>query len=118
MRNKSLLSFLTLAISMLTIGGIRAQEVTQPFAIRDSAKNAIDVDQYIIRGEKKTLQLNGDTASVDYKSLSNIDPAWIKKIELLKGNHLHGGEQKTVALITLKRGKIKRLPDEIRAKFQ
>jgi hypothetical protein len=116
MVKRTFVTFLTLTLAVLVIGSAVGQVATQPFAIRDANKEPVDVDHFIIKGDNRTYEFKMDTASVDYKSLSRIDPNWIKKVEILKGEQLHGGDQ-TVVIITLKKGKIKRLPDDMRAKF-
>ena len=77
----------------------------------------IGVDHFIIKGDNKTHEFKGDTSSVDYKSLSRIDPNWIKEIKVLKNEQLEGKTKKSV-IITLKKGKLKKLPDDMRKKFE
>lgn len=117
MANRRLITFLTLALTIFLTDSARGQVTTQPFAIRDSNRGTIEVDHFIIKGDNKSYSFMGDTLSVDYKSLSQIDPNWIKEIEILKNEQLEG-KQKTVVVITLKKGKVKKLPDEMRNRFE
>jgi hypothetical protein len=112
-----LIPLLTLALTVLSTDSARGQLTTRPFTIRDSNKGTIDVDHFIIKGGNKNYEFKGDTSSIDYKSLSRIDPNWIKGIEILREERLNGGTA-TVVIIKLKKGKIKKLPDDMKAKFE
>lgn len=112
-----LIPLLTLALTVLSTDSARGQLTTRPFTIRDSNKGTIDVDHFIIKGDNKAYEFKGDTLSIDYKSLSRIDPHWIKGIDILKEERLNGGTE-TFVIIKLKKGKIKKLPDDMKAKFE
>lgn len=75
-----------------------------------------EIDHFIIKGDNKTYEFKMDTSSVDYKSLSKINPDWIKAIDVLKNKQLEGGA-KTVVVITLKNNKFNKLPVDMRNKF-
>lgn len=93
-----------------------AQVTTEPFAVHDSHGMMNGIDQIVIKADHKMYAFKMDTTSVDYKLFSQIDPHWIKAIDILKNKPLEG-EAGTVIVITLKRRKIKQLPEELRKKF-
>lgn len=102
MTNKGLFTFLTLVLSTLAVPYAHGQVTSQRFVILDSNKRAIDIDHFIIKGDNKNHAFKMDTASVEYRSLSGIDPSWIKEVEVLKDKPLHGGTN-TVVVITLRK---------------
>jgi hypothetical protein len=96
---------------------VLAQTTKNLFPVYDSNGAAIDFAHVIVKADGKTYAVKYDTSGNDYKSLSQINPHWIKSIDILKENQLQGGT-KTVLIMTLKRRRLSKLPTDLKSRFR
>ena len=89
-------------------------------------KASLDSILFIVVANKKTLFIPENGNFLDplqfEKTMSNFIPEWIESMEVLKGKNAterYGDlRQSMVIQINLKKGSLKKLPDEIRKKFK
>jgi hypothetical protein len=116
MRSNFLLLFGILILFSLHSHTGFGQKKQSSFANYDASGKKIDISYVIIKGDEKSYQFEMDSLSADFRSLSEIDPNWIKSIEILKYKPLEG-DTKNGMIMTLKKRKLNKLPSDMKRKF-
>ena len=116
MLNKFVILLGTIVLFLFSAENLFGQETKQSFINGDFSEKMKDITHVVIKAGKKTYDFKMDTLSIRYKTIIQINPKWIKTIDVLKNKGLEGPTQ-TFLIITLKRGKLKKLPLETRKKF-
>lgn len=106
----------TVTLLLFSADNLFGQEIKQPFANGDFGEKLKDISHVVIKVDKKMYDFEMDTLGVGFRTILQIEPDWIKSIDVLKNKELEG-MTKTYLILNLKRGKLKKLPVEMRSKF-